>query len=163
MSPGITQRWWPRTLIVALAAAALSWGGGAVAAQDDPLPALEDTAPEMPSFADSYPAPPAAPEESAPQVLEVSLSEFYIYLPQVTGTIGTVRFRLENIGRERHDLRVVGSGVDRKSPVLRPGKTGAVAVEFVESGLYSIYCDVGDHADRGMSLTFYVENDAPTS
>ncbi len=90
---------------------------------------------------------------TAPRVLEVSLSEYSIYLSQVTGTIGRVRFLLENIGERRHDLRVVGSGVDRKSPVLRAGQTGAVDVEFVESGLYSVYCDVDDHVDRGMSLT----------
>lgn len=172
MSPSITQRWWPRPLLVAVAAISFAWGGASVGAQDDPLASLEDTLPEMSSPADIAPVPLEAPETmiplgplggpatTAPLVLEVSLSEYSIYLPQVSGTIGTVRFQLENIGVQRHDLRVVGSGVDRKSPVLRAGQTGAVDVEFVESGLYSVYCDVGDHADRGMSLTYYVENDA---
>lgn len=159
-------------MLAVLAAVSLSWGSGIVAAQEDPLAPLEDAVPEGSSLADTAAAPLAAPEAmmppggsaaTAPTVLEVSLSEYSIYLPQLTGTVGTVRFLLENIGQRRHDLRVVGSGVDRKSRVLTAGQTGAVDVEFVESGLYSVYCDVGDHADRGMSLTFYVENDAARS
>ena len=98
----------------------------------------------------------AAPPEDA-LVLEGTLSEYFIYLPQLTSNARTVRFVVENVGVQRHNLRVVGNGVDRVTPVLRGGQSGEVEVFFVDPGPYTVYCDIGDHADQGMTTGFYVE------
>jgi Multicopper oxidase len=90
-------------------------------------------------------------------VLEGTLSEYFIYLPQLTSNARTVRFVVENVGVQRHNLRVVGNGVDRVTPVLRAGQSGEVEVFFVDPGPYTVYCDIGDHADQGMTTGFYVE------
>jgi uncharacterized cupredoxin-like copper-binding protein len=119
-------------------------------------------------------APPGAPagvepaERATPEgvgteppadalVLEGTLSEYFIYLPQLTSNARTVRFVVENVGLQRHNLRVVGNGVDRVTPVLRAGQSGEVEVYFVDPGPYTVYCDIGDHADQGMTTGFYVE------
>jgi hypothetical protein len=90
-------------------------------------------------------------------VLEGTLSEYFIYLPQLTSNARTVRFVVENVGVQRHNLRVVGNGVDRVTPELRAGQSGEVEVFFVDPGPYTVYCDIGDHADQGMTTGFYVE------
>src|SRR5439155_13056491 len=88
------------------------------------------------------------------QILSGTLSEYSISLPQISANPGTVRFTMSNIGQIRHNLRVAGSGVDTKLADLRPGQNGSVDVTFAEPGPYMVYCDLADHADRGMSLTF---------
>jgi len=98
------------------------------------------------------PAPPAGP-----LVLEGTLSEYFIYLPQPSVPTGTVRFVVQNIGQRRHNLRVVGNGVDRATPDLRPGQSGEVEVLFADPGPYTVYCDLADHADRGMTTAFVAE------
>src|SRR4051794_10019270 len=80
-------------------------------------------------------APPAGP-----LILEGTLSEYFIYLPQQSGPAGTVRFVVQNIGERRHNLRVVGNGVDKATPDLRPGQTGEVEVFFTDPGPYTVYC-----------------------
>ena len=100
----------------------------------------------------------AAPLEAPDAlILEGTLSEYFIYLPQLTSNARTVRFVVENVGLQRHNLRVVGNGVDRVTPVLRAGQSGEVEVFFVDPGPYTVYCDIGDHADQGMTTGFYVE------
>ena len=95
---------------------------------------------------------------AAPLALEGTLSEYFIYLPQQSGPAGTVRFAVQNIGERRHNLRVVGNGVDRATPDLRPGQSGEVEVFFTDPGPYTVYCDLADHADRGMTTAFVAED-----
>ena len=103
---------------------------------------------------------PVVPEDAPPAglVLEGTLSEYFIYLPQITAPAGVVQFAVENIGRQRHNLRVLGTGVDQATPSLRAGQSASVDVLLVEPGAYTIYCDLADHADRGMTMTFLVED-----
>jgi uncharacterized cupredoxin-like copper-binding protein len=64
---------------------------------------------------------------------------------------------MSNVGQLRHNLRVVGNGVDKQLPALRPGQSGSDDVTFADPGPYTVYCDLADHADRGMTLTFTIE------
>jgi hypothetical protein len=95
---------------------------------------------------------------AGPLLLEGTLSEYFIYLPQQSGPAGAVRFVVQNIGARRHNLRVVGNGVDRATPDLRPGQSGEVEVFFTDPGPYTVYCDLADHADRGMTTAFVAED-----
>jgi len=99
-----------------------------------------------------------ADDVAGPLLLEGTLSEYFIYLPQPSGPAGTVRFVVQNIGQRRHNLRVVGNGVDRATPDLRPGQSGEVEVLFADPGPYTVYCDLADHADRGMTTAFVAED-----
>jgi plastocyanin len=92
-------------------------------------------------------------------VVEGTLSEFSISLAQDSAPPGTVRFAVQNIGQRRHDLRVVGNGVDHQTRELRPGQSAQLEVTFDEPGIFTVYCDLADHADRGMTTTFTVEDE----
>ena len=105
------------------------------------------------------PRPAATSRPTGPvQVLESSLSEYSIYLPQITVKPGTVRFSLTNVGVQRHNVRVVGNGIDRKSPDLLGGRSGQLEVTFVDPGPYYVYCDISDHEQLGMALTLNVSD-----
>lgn len=106
---------------------------------------------------DPAPAPVLLPLPAPVQVLEGTLSEYSIYLPQLTAKTGTVQFLMTNTGTRRHNLRVVGPGVDAKTRDLRGGQSGRVDVLFEEPGPYEVYCDLADHPERGMLLTFNIE------
>jgi Multicopper oxidase len=141
-----------RTVAGALALALsllLTCGARLAAGQEMAPPALEAALPAPEE------APPAPPPDAL--VLEGTLSEYFIYLPQLTSNARTVRFVVENVGLRRHNLRVVGNGVDRVTPALRAGQSGEVEVFFADPGPYTVYCDIGDHADQGMTTGFYVE------
>jgi plastocyanin len=104
------------------------------------------------------PAATASPRPSGSvQVIDGTLSEYSISLPQIQAKPGTVRFAMSNVGALRHNLRVVGSGLDRKLGDLRPGQKGSLDVTFTDPGTYTVYCDLADHADRGMTLTFTIQ------
>jgi len=117
----------------------------------------EDTAAPVAAEAVAETAPArAAP--AGPLVLEGTLSEYFVSLPQQSAPAGAVRFVVQNIGQRRHNLRVVGNGVDKATPDLRPGQTGEIEVLFTDPGPYTVYCDLADHADRGMTTTFVAED-----
>jgi uncharacterized cupredoxin-like copper-binding protein len=136
---------------VLVATVVISWGLTRVAAQSGPdSPAA--TAGAAPG--DAIVAPPTVTD------VEGSLSEYSISLSEVAVPTGTVRFAVENVGQQRHDLRVVGNGVDRQTRELRPGQSGDLEVTFDEPGIFTVYCDLADHADRGMTTTLTVEDGA---
>jgi len=102
------------------------------------------------------PRPAATPRPINAQVIDGTLSEYSIYLPLLTARLGTVRFTLTNVGVARHNLRIVGGGIDQKSSDLLGGRSGQVEVTFVDPGPYFVYCDIADHEELGMALTFNV-------
>jgi plastocyanin len=148
--------------------AVLPHGAGAVVSRPVALgtPSASPAAPTVPPAtatprpaATPTPRPAATPRPSGPvQLIESSLSEYSIYLSQITVKPGTVRFSLTNVGVQRHNLRVVGNGIDRKSVDLVGGRSGQVEVTFVDTGPYYVYCDIADHEDLGMALTLNVSD-----
>ena len=127
-------------------------GGAAASPTVPPAP----TATPQPS-ATPRPAATARPSGPVPS-FEGTLSEYAISLPQLTVKTGTVRFSLTNIGVERHNLRIVGNGIDSKTPDLLRGRAGQVQVTFVDPGPYYVYCDISDHEQLGMALTLNVND-----
>lgn len=101
-------------------------------------------------------APVATAKPATLQVVQGSLSEYSISLGQISAQPGTVRFAVANVGELRHNLHVTGSGVDKKMSDLRAGQSGQLDVTFTDPGAYTVYCDLADHADRGMTLTFTI-------
>jgi plastocyanin len=96
-----------------------------------------------------------APEDE-PQVVEALLSEYTISLSALSVRPGAVRFVMENAGARRHDLRIQAEDFDQKSAVLAPGTSGVFEVTLTEPGVYEVFCDIGNHRDRGMVTTLVV-------
>jgi plastocyanin len=117
-------------------------------------------APEVPLPPLVTPVASAPSRQATGQITEITgtLSEYSISLSDTSARLGTVRFTVQNVGRRKHNLRVVGNGVDEATRDLSPGQTGQVEVRFADPGPYTVYCDLADHADRGMQLTFTVES-----
>jgi uncharacterized cupredoxin-like copper-binding protein len=58
---------------------------------------------------------------------------------------GKVTFRLVDKGKLAHDLKIAG----KKSPLVKPGKTGTLVVTL-KKGKYPYLCTVKGHAAAGM-------------
>jgi hypothetical protein len=145
----------------ATSAAAPSTAAGAAPAGAPPTPTPAAALPiAVPSRSPSSQLGPASPSgQAASQIAEITgtLSEYSISLSEEGVRRGIVRFTVQNIGRRKHNLRITGNGVDEVTRDLAPGQTGRVEVRFVDPGPYTVYCDLADHADRGMQMTFTIE------
>ncbi len=84
----------------------------------------------------------------------VGLREYRIALYRSRVLPGRVKFNMENLGEDAHDLRVLGpgsSGVDRgTSAKLKAGARGVFVVTLRRRGLYRVVCTLGDHEAQGM-------------
>lgn len=85
----------------------------------------------------------------------VGLREYRIALYRSRVLPGRVKFNMENLGEDVHDLRVIGpsgarSAVRGTSVVLRAGHRAVFAVMLKRRGLYRVVCTLGDHEAQGM-------------
>jgi len=90
-----------------------------------------------------------------PPQVEVRLTEYTIDMPK-TLPAGPTTFLVRNEGRNSHSLKIVGQGVDEllAAPVP-PHGTGTLQVTL-QAGEYTVYCPVGRHASKGMTLKLVV-------
>ena len=85
----------------------------------------------------------------------VGLREYRIALYRARVLPGRVRFNIENLGEDAHDLRVVGpagasSAVRGTSAEVQAGQRVAFVVTLRRRGLYRVICTLGDHEAQGM-------------
>ncbi len=85
----------------------------------------------------------------------VGLREYRIALYRSRVLPGRVRFNLENLGEDAHDLRVIGpsgsaSSIRATSAELRAGDRAVLTVTLRRRGLYTVVCTLGDHEAQGM-------------
>jgi plastocyanin len=85
----------------------------------------------------------------------VGLREYRIALYRSRVLPGRVRFNMENLGEDAHDLRVIGpsgsaSAVRGTSAVVKAGGRGVFTVTLKRRGLYRMVCTLGDHEAQGM-------------
>ncbi len=137
-----------------VAAARAGSSGAARSAGPPSAPAAPIAAGATPAGGAAQPTPPPA---SAAQAIDATLSEYSIYLSQTEAKPGVVRFTVTNTGQRKHNLRVAGNGVDEKTVDLGPGQSAVLEVRFVDPGPFTVYCDLADHADRGMTQTLSIE------
>lgn len=98
---------------------------------------------------------PAAQPTPAGAAHEVHLIEHQIHMPRSVPA-GQVTFRIENGGKEDHAFEIEGNGVHRATEVLKPGNSTSMIVDL-RPGTYTVYCPVGNHADKGMKTTLQVQ------
>ena len=66
---------------------------------------------------------------------------------------GQVTFVFKNVGHVLHDFSING----KQTPLVQPGQTAKLVVDFTKPGKYPYLCTVPGHAAAGMKGTFTVQ------
>jgi uncharacterized cupredoxin-like copper-binding protein len=92
----------------------------------------------------------------APATVEVRLTEYVIEMPH-TLPPGPTTFLLRNEGHKGHSFKLEGPGIADMTPVIvKPNKTGTAQVTL-QPGDYKVYCPIGSHSAKGMTMTLTVK------
>jgi uncharacterized cupredoxin-like copper-binding protein len=99
---------------------------------------------------------PAEPESGkTAATVEVTLSEYAVEMPH-TLPAGPTTFLVHNEGKKIHSFKIEGPGIDEiLSKPVRPQETGKLQVTL-QPGEYKIYCPVGSHEAKGMTMKLAV-------
>jgi uncharacterized cupredoxin-like copper-binding protein len=81
--------------------------------------------------------------------LKVNEDEYSIKLAREPSRPGGYAFEVANSGKIEHDLAVEGEDVERKTPLIDPGKQQTLEVDL-KPGKYKLYCTVPGHEQLGM-------------
>jgi uncharacterized cupredoxin-like copper-binding protein len=84
----------------------------------------------------------------APEIVQVTETEFKITLSPTKLKHGTVTFAVKNVGKLPHDLAIAGGP---KSALISPGKSGTLTTNL-KAGKLELYCSVPGHKQAGMDL-----------
>jgi plastocyanin len=84
--------------------------------------------------------------------ITVTEREFRITPSTRKAAKGRVRIVVKNAGKYPHALAIRGAGVNKRTSVIKPGKSAVLLVDL-RSGSYSLWCPVPGHAARGMKAT----------
>lgn len=87
--------------------------------------------------------------------VEVRLSEYAIEMPH-TLPAGPTTFLVRNEGKKIHSFKIEGPGIDAiLSKPVQPQAAGELQVTL-QPGEYKIYCPVGSHEAKGMTMKLTV-------
>ncbi len=93
--------------------------------------------------------------DKADGAVEVRLDEYTIEMPH-TLPPGPTTFLVRNEGQKNHSFEIQGPGIDSKLEAsVRPHATGSLQVTL-QAGEYKVYCPIGSHASKGMTMTLVV-------
>jgi hypothetical protein len=93
--------------------------------------------------------------------VQVTAMDFEYRLSRTSVPAGQVAIELVNFGEDEHDLalrRVGGTRTFRIRSVL-PGERARLSLRL-SPGRYRLWCEVGDHAEHGMTATLRVTRPA---
>jgi uncharacterized cupredoxin-like copper-binding protein len=88
----------------------------------------------------------ASARTAAISTIGVKASEFKFALTIKTAPRGLVVFKITNVGHLKHDFAIAG----KKSPMIAPGKSATLRVNFKRAGSFPYRCTVPGHAAAGM-------------
>jgi plastocyanin len=124
--------------------------------QQEPSITLEEQVPaEMREEAEPAENNDEAPADAA-ETVEFQADELFFEGIPETLAAGAVEFVMENVGNLPHDLVIEELGDRVVVPLTDAGETNSGTVEL-ESGEYTLYCDVPGHRAGGMEETVTVE------
>jgi plastocyanin len=90
---------------------------------------------------------------AAATTVQVKGGEFFFRLSAKSATKpGKVTFSYTNIGHIPHDFKING----KQTPLIGPGKTAKLVVNFKKKGTYRYLCTVPGHAEAGMMGVFKI-------
>jgi len=94
-------------------------------------------------------------KKASPATVEVKLTEYAIEMPESLPA-GPTTFVISNEGRKTHSFVLEGEATEEKlESSLRPHATANLEVAL-KPGKYRVYCPIGSHEARGMSMTLLV-------
>jgi plastocyanin len=82
----------------------------------------------------------------------------YVFEPaELVVPAGVVTFNLTNVDSRRHDMVIEMNGTFLESEIYGAGEGGVWETTLDQPGTYRFWCEVDDHADRGMVGTITVQ------
>ena len=94
-------------------------------------------------------------KKDATATVEVKLTEYAIEMPESLPA-GPTTFIIHNEGHKNHSFVLEGEGTEEKlSTSLRPNATANLEVAL-KPGKYKVYCPIGSHEAKGMTMTLVV-------
>jgi len=95
---------------------------------------------------------------SASTAVGVGEREWRVYPYRTKVKPGTVRFNINNLGEDVHNLQVRGPHGYRSkvTPDIRSGDTYTLVAHLRRSGRYTLICTKPGHAKKGMKAGFTV-------
>jgi len=94
--------------------------------------------------------------------ITVNEREFKITPSTRKAPVGRVKLVVKNVGSYPHALAIRGAGVNKRTPMIKPGKSAVLVVDL-RSGSYALWCPVPGHAARGMKSSLALPGAAVTS
>lgn len=95
------------------------------------------------------------PRKTTADPVGVHLTEYTIAMPQ-TLPAGPTTFALHNDGKKSHSFKIEGPGLDELlSKPVRPQESETLQVTL-QPGEYKVYCPIGSHSAKGMTMTLTV-------
>ena len=91
--------------------------------------------------------------------VDVTLGE-YVIRGDLTAPAGEVRLRAFNQGGINHNVGVRGGHISND---LHPGAETTVDIGNLVPGTYQLYCDIADHAQRGMVANLVITGPAAST
>ncbi|GIW06497.1 MAG: hypothetical protein KatS3mg060_1302 [Dehalococcoidia bacterium] len=85
----------------------------------------------------------------------IELGDYYFNPASPSLTAGSYTFVARNVGEKRHNLILDGNGIYKQTREIGFGGQDSFTVDLVP-GTYKLYCDIGDHIERGMVGTLVV-------
>ena len=98
----------------------------------------------------------SATESGGGETIEIVETEFALDPSEASAAAGEVTFAISNEGQIPHNLEIEGDGVEEVSETIEGGASTELAVEL-GAGTYTMYCNIGDHADQGMEGEVTIE------
>jgi uncharacterized cupredoxin-like copper-binding protein len=93
---------------------------------------------------------------AGPAPVEVRLSEYAIEMPR-TLPAGPTTFLVRNEGKKTHSFKIEGPGLtEALAKPVKPGGSESLEVTL-KPGDYKIYCPIGSHEAKGMTLPLAVK------
>ncbi|MCL6647606.1 MAG: cupredoxin domain-containing protein [Chloroflexi bacterium] len=102
----------------------------------------------------------ALPAIAQTTTVTIEMGDYYFNPANPTLVAGSYTIVAVNMGEKRHNLIIDGNGVYKQSREVGSGGRDSFTIDLAP-GTYRIYCDIGDHLERGMLGTLTVTAPAP--
>ncbi len=98
----------------------------------------------------------ALPDDGPAAEADVGLTDFAIAVSATRLAGGAITLDVTNAGGTAHDLRILGEGVDTRTPVLRPGGSTTLSLTTEGPADLTLWCSLPGHRRMGMATTVQV-------